>query len=360
MTMETLGWSSFFVRQFEAYESAGMVPARVAARGRNSFLLYAPTGEIWGEIAGKLRHQGEGALPVCGDWVAVELLPGGGEGVIQAVLERRSRFSRKQARDRTEEQIVAANIDIAFIVCGLDGNFNPRRIERYMLLASEGGAVPVVVLNKSDLCSAVDARVEEVAALMPGSRVIAISALDNRGIDVLRSCLVAGQTAVLLGSSGVGKSTIVNRLLGSERQRVQDVIPGRERGRHTTSMRELICLPGGGLIIDTPGMRELQLWAGDDGLASVFRDVEDLAVRCRFRNCSHGADRGCVVRQAVREGDLAAERLESYLKLQREVEYLQSKLEHSAGWVEKQRWRNGIGKAGLDIRRRSKSRQRYW
>jgi ribosome biogenesis GTPase len=255
---------------------------------------------------------------------------------------------------------VAANIDTAFIVCGLDGDFNLRRIERYILLASESGAVPVIVLNKSDLCGAVGARTGETAALMRGIRVIAISALENRGIDVLRSCFGAGETAVLLGSSGVGKSTIVNRLLGSERQRVQEVISGRQRGRHTTTMRELICLPGGALIIDTPGMRELRIWADGDGLCSVFRDVEDLAVHCRFRDCRHGPDHGCAVRQAVRDGDLPAKRLESYLKLQRELEYLESKLEHSAGWIEKQRWRSGMGKTGLDARRRSKSRQRYW
>jgi ribosome biogenesis GTPase len=362
MILETLGWNSFFARQFETYESAGMVPARVAARGRSTFLLYTAAGEIWGEIAGRLRLHAEcgGDLPVCGDWAAVQPLHGEGKAVIHAVLDRKSRFSRKHAGDRTEEQIVAANIDTAFIVCGLDGDFNPRRIERYLLLACESGAVPVIVLNKSDLCDWVEERTGEAAALLPGVGVITTSALENRGIDALRNSFGPGETAVLLGSSGVGKSTLVNRLLGSERQRVQEVVPGRQRGRHTTTLRELIRVPGGGLIIDTPGMRELQIWAAEDGVSAVFRDVEDLALRCRFRDCRHGPEHGCALRKAVQDGELPPGRLESYLKLQREVEYLESRLEHSAGWIEKQRWRKTMGKTGLEIRRRSKSRQRYW
>jgi ribosome biogenesis GTPase len=222
-----------------------------------------------------------------------------------------------------EEQVVAANVDVVFLVTGLDGNFNLRRIERYLTEAWSSGAQPVILLNKADLCEDVPARVKAVQSVAPGARVHAVSATMDEGVDVVRSYLAPGRTMAFLGSSGVGKSTIINRLLGEDRQEVQSVSNAVGKGRHTTTSRSLLVHPDGGMIIDTPGMRELQLWASEDDVEQSFTDIELLADRCRFTDCTHMAEPGCAVLAAVDDGSLDEERYRSYMKLQREVQRLQ-------------------------------------
>ena len=254
-------------------------------------------------------------------------------------LPRRSRFSRRAAGDPTEEQIVAANVDTVFLVSGLDGDFNPRRIERYVFVAMESGAAPVVVLNKADLVQDRDARVAEVRALAPDVPVHAVSCRNPDTLDVLRHYLTLGHTGALLGSSGVGKSTIVNRLIGRDLLPTRDVRESDSRGRHTSTARQLVPLPGGGLLIDTPGMRELQLWDSGEGMIGTFGDIEELAASCRFRDCRHRQEPGCAVRAGVAGGALSPGRLESYHKLQDEQAHQAHQIDQRAQLDEKRRTR---------------------
>lgn len=314
-----LGWRPSldeFLAPYAQHYQAG----RVAVEQRGQYTLYTEHGEIQAAVAGKLIHHAGGRedYPAVGDWVIVPRSQGEKMTVIHGILPRTSRFTRKAAGDTSEEQIVAANIDRVFLCMGLDGDFNLRRLERYLVVAWESGALPVVVLTKADLCPDPEARIRHAASVAAGAELLAVSSYDGRGIDRLREYFTAGVTGVLLGSSGVGKSSLVNVLLGWERQTVQEVRVSDSRGRHTTTYRELIVLPGGGLLIDTPGMRELGILEAQDGLATAFTEVEAWARNCRFRNCRHGREPGCAVRAAIEEGVLAPERLESYARLQRE------------------------------------------
>jgi ribosome biogenesis GTPase len=303
----------------------------VSREHRGLYRVLTDVGELVASVAGRLRldARGRSDLPAVGDWVALK-----GEAtaraVVQAVVPRRSAFVRRAAGDETTEQVVAANVDSVLLVSGLDHDFNPRRIERYVLLAWESGARPVVVLNKADLCDDVEACRREIEQIAPGVDVHAVSARDLSSLSVLQPYLGAGRTVALLGSSGVGKSTLLNRLLGSEVQATRAVRPHDQRGRHTTSERHLFVLPGGALAIDTPGMRELQLWESGGGLAATFDDVNSLAPVCRFRDCTHEAEPGCAVRAAVAEGRLAADRLESFHKLRGELRHLERKQDERA------------------------------
>jgi len=276
-------------------------------------------GELLARVSGRLRHRAESRpdYPAVGDWVVVAPVADS-DARIHAVLPRFSRFSRRAAGDTTEEQIVAANIDIVFLVGGLDGDFNPRRIERYLVVAWESGATPVVVLNKADLVEDPSRHVADVEAVAPGVRVHAVSAKRPESIEVLRQYVAAGRTAALLGSSGVGKSTIANRLVGHDLLRTQDVRITDSRGRHTSTSRQMVLLEGGGILIDTPGMRELQLWDSGEALGDAFADIEELAASCRFRDCRHLREPGCAVRAAAASGELPAVRLESFHKLEAE------------------------------------------
>jgi ribosome biogenesis GTPase / thiamine phosphate phosphatase len=264
-----------------------------------------------------------------GDWVrAVPGAPGTGRAVIHDVLPRRSRIARRAAGNATEEQVLAANVDIAFLVSSLNRDLSPRRLARYVTLARNGGVTPVIVLAKADLCMDPDAAVTEVAAAIPGVAVHAMSVWQGHGLEALAPYLSPRTTCVLLGSSGVGKSTIVNHLLGTEALRVSPIREGDDRGRHTTTRRELLRLPGGALLIDTPGLRELQLWSGSDedgGLEEAFSDITSLARRCRFTDCQHQAEPGCAVKAAVAAGALEPGRLASHAKLQRELAFLERK-----------------------------------
>jgi ribosome biogenesis GTPase / thiamine phosphate phosphatase len=293
---------------------------RVALSQRDQYKLLTETEELSAEPSGALwfRAADAASMPVVGDWVAARVV-GPAQALVEAVLPRRTCFSRRAAGRREERQALAANIDLVFLVCGLDGDFNVRRLERYLTLAVESGARPVVVLNKADLCDEVAGRMREAAEVSGGAPVVAVTTVGTPGVDALREFLAAGQTVALLGSSGVGKSTLVNALLGEERLRTGAVRDSDGKGRHTTSHRELIPLPQGGALIDTPGMRELQLWAGAESVDQAFDEIAATALACRFGDCRHHGEPGCAVRRALDAGEIPLERWESYEKLLREA-----------------------------------------
>lgn len=323
MDLARLGWNEFFAGAFASLRGGDLAVARVAIQHRGYYLLYTPEGEREGKITGRMHFHARGAhdLPVVGDWVVVRLRHGEKAATIVNVLPRKSAFARRGAGKRSDQQVVAANADVLFLVSGLDAEFNLRRIERYLMLAMESGARPVLLLNKMDLCDSPKEWIAEASAVAQGIPIHALSAKQGEGIDAVRSYITPGMTCAFLGSSGVGKSTIINRLLGREYLETREVREADNRGRHTTAYRELILLPAGGLVIDTPGMRELQLPQGSEGLLAAFDDITNLASECKFRDCQHLSEPGCAVRAALEEGVLDAGRYESYLKLQEEIAY---------------------------------------
>lgn len=340
-TLDDLGWDSFFASQLGPQDCEPFAPARVAEEQKNSFRLWSANGEWLGELSGKMLHAAveREDLPVVGDWVVARPRPGGGRATIHRVLARRSKFSRKVAGKRTTEQILAANIDIAFIVTSLNRDLNPRRIERYLTLAWESGARPVVLLSKADLCPEPDRGVAEVGAVAAGVPVHALSALSGEGLDKIHLFLGRGQTGVLLGSSGVGKSTLINRLMGRNVLPARPIRESDDRGRHTTTSRQLLLLPHSGMIIDTPGLREIQLWQADTGLDHSFGDIRALAERCRFTDCRHQTEPECAVLEALNEGSLDPQRLESYRKLQKELAHLSVRQDVWLQQEQKKKWK---------------------
>jgi ribosome biogenesis GTPase len=332
LTLAGLGWKDHFAQAFLEHAAPGVVPGRVALEHNHVYRVMTEGGEYLAESTGRLKHRAEGRheLPAVGDWVALRLDPAGGRSQITAVLPRLGKFSRKRAGEWTEEQVVAANIDTVFLVSGLDGDFNPRRIERYLLLARHSAARPVVILNKTDLADDVPEAIALIGELAPDVPVIAVSAADGRGFEALRDYLGDGQTVALLGSSGVGKSSIVNRLVGEAVLPTRAVRESDSRGRHASVHRQLIALPGGGLVIDTPGMRELQLWGVDEGLSGTFDDVDALGAACRFRDCHHRQEPGCAVKNAVEAGTLDSARYENFIKLQDERDVMAKRQDERA------------------------------
>lgn len=337
--LASLGWNSFFEEAFSSYREQKLYPARVAIQHKNYYVLYSTMGELRGEVTGKMEYfaGGPSDLPAVGDWVVIDARPREGSATIVDLLPRRTRFSRKVPGPKPQEQILAANIDTAFIVSGLDAEFNLRRIERYLVLVAESGADPVLVFNKTDLSADPKTITGEIRKISGDHPVVFISAWKNEGLDELAGFLQPGGTGALLGSSGVGKTTIVNRLLGSDERRIQPVREHDSRGRHTTSYRELIPLPSGGLLIDTPGLRELQLGGVVSGVGEAFQDIEDLAQLCKFRDCSHETEPGCAVRVAIETGKLDAKRYGNYRKLLRELAYENRKHDAAAQRQEKER-----------------------
>lgn len=319
-SLQDLGWCEFFEKQCRQKQIAGLLRARVSEENRGVYKVISESGARWAELRGKLRHEAASRemLPAVGDWVLVKEHES--RSIIHIIFERRSKFSRKTAGKKAEEQIVAANVDTVLLVSSLNREFNARRIERYLTLAWESGARPIVVLNKSDLCENVAAlRVETEGAAM-GVQIVVASIVSGDGIRELREIVRTGGTTTLLGSSGVGKSSLINAVLGREIQTTKEVREGDDRGRHTTTSRQLIVVSGGGVLLDTPGMRELQLWDASEGLERAFADVQELAQGCKFRDCSHKDEPCCAVREAMDE-----ERLANYHKLQREEAFLESK-----------------------------------
>ncbi|MDX6399199.1 MAG: ribosome biosis GTPase / thiamine phosphate phosphatase [Gaiellaceae bacterium] len=343
-----LGWTDSHTTDFEPHAAAGYLPARVAAQHRGVYVLFSELGELRADMAGRLSHEaaGAGELPAVGDWVAIAARPDEGAATIHAVLPRRTKFSRKVALGASEEQVLAANVDTVFLLTSLNEDFNLRRLERYITMAWESGAQPVIVLTKTDLDPDYELRVREVEAIAFGVPVYAISNLTGAGLDLVRTHIVPGQTIALLGSSGVGKSTLVNTLAGEELLATQEIREDDGEGRHTTTHRQLVLLPGGGLVLDTPGLRELQLWESADGLAETFGDVEALAANCRFTDCAHASEPDCAVQAALADGTLPPERWESYEKLQRELAHLERRLDKRLQADERKRW----AKAGAEGR----------
>lgn len=321
------GWGPFFRDALAAYVAASgreRGPAdevgRVAAEHQGGLLVRLGGGERAATVAGRLRRAiklGEAQRPAVGDWVIAEVPPDGAAS-IRATLPRRSRLSRKASGHEAAEQVLAANVDVAFLVSALGRDLNPRRLERYLALILEGGAEPVVLLTKSDTCADPAPAVEAIHAVAPAVPVHVLSSVTGQGLDALDAYFEGNRTAVLLGSSGVGKSTLLNRLLGAEVQAVGEVRDDG-KGRHTTTHRQLCRRPAGGLVIDTPGMREIGLWDAEAGLLGAFADVEAVATTCRFSDCRHEGEPGCAVAAAVASGALAAERVQSYRALSDEV-----------------------------------------
>jgi ribosome biogenesis GTPase len=336
-----LGWDAAWAETFVPFAARGHRPARVVAVHRETSIVRDDAGDRPATVSGAFRFEALAVsdFPTVGDWVALD-----GGAVIAAVLPRRSVFKR-MAADGTrrgggldDEQIMASNVDVALLVAGLDNDFNLRRIERYLAVAWSSAVTPVVVLNKSDLADDVDGRLVAVEAVAPGVATVAVSAWTGAGLDELRAHLLPGMTAAILGSSGVGKSTLVNALLGEDRQKTADVRESDSRGRHTTTHRELFELPGGSLLVDTPGIRALEVLGAEDGVESAFDDVADLAAACRFSDCRHNGEPGCAVRAAIADGRLDEDRLESHQKLERELAHAarqgdpRARAEHRRMW----------------------------
>jgi ribosome biogenesis GTPase len=317
----SLGFGPFFEEQLQSSEGRAVIPARIAAEHRGSYEVWSDAGSGRAQLAGRLRSEFEqSGLPGVGDWVIVKDAPGpDAPTIIERVLARRTVFSRGAAGREARAQVVAANVDLVFAVCGLDADFNLRRIERYLARIWASGAQPTVILNKADLCHDFERHTAEVRSHCRGVPIHVTSALRAEGIEAVRADIRHGMTAALVGSSGAGKSTLVNALLGEQRVHTGEVRASDGRGCHITTHRQLVLLPGSGLLLDTPGMRELRL-VDDDGLGTVFGDIEALAGRCRYRDCRHDTEPGCAVKEAVASGRLDAERLAHFRKLEREAQ----------------------------------------
>jgi ribosome biogenesis GTPase / thiamine phosphate phosphatase len=319
--LSALGFGPFFAQQLQPAGSDEVIPARIAAERRGAYEVWSATGSGRAQLAGRLRLElGDAGAPGVGDWVVVKDAPRQDcTTVIERVLDRRTVFTRGAAGREARVQVVAANVDLVFAVCGLDADFNVRRIQRYLARIWASGAEPAVILNKADLCDDLAGQISEVERHCPGVPVHVTSALHAEGIEAVRACIRGGTTVALVGSSGAGKSTLVNALVGEERMRTGEVRASDGRGCHVTTHRQLVLLRGGGLLLDTPGMRELQI-LDRDGIDTVFGDIAALTSRCRFRDCRHDTEPGCAVKEAVRSGALDADRFESYRKLEREAQ----------------------------------------
>jgi ribosome biogenesis GTPase len=338
----SLGWGDDFETSLSPWAQKGLEPARVILVYRKQLKVLSRRGEHWARTGGRLLHKAESVedFPAVGDWVAARL-PDEGEALVQAVLPRRSVVVRKVAGHQHAPQVIAANIDFLLLVMGLDMDFNLRRLERYLTLSWESRAKPVVVLNKADVCDDLPFFLDETKAVAGEAPVHVVSALDGQGLDALSAYVGFGKTTAFLGSSGVGKTTLVNRLVGGE-ARLTGELKDDGKGKHTTTTRELVVLPGGGALIDNPGLREVQLWEADEGLSKAFDDIEALAAGCRFNDCRHLEEPGCAVQAALAEGTLPDDRYDAWRTLQRELE---SRLKPQRGAPEtKRRERVGHGK----------------
>lgn len=345
--LKKLGWNAFFGAGFREY-AIGHEPGRVSGVNKNVCKALTKDGEVKARVAGRLRQ--EGMYPAVGDWVALAR-DESGTYTIKAILPRKSKISRKDAGRVTGEQVIVTNIDAAFIMTSLNKDLNLRRLERYLAIVRQSGAEPVIVLSKADICADIDASVRAVMEIATDVPVYAISATLKTGIEQLSPYLREGRSVALLGSSGVGKSTLINALEGVERQKVADIREDDSRGRHTTTARELIILASGGVIVDNPGMRELQLWDADEGLQSTFADIEALGAQCRFSDCRHETEPGCAIRKALQDGTLSEIRLESYRKLQRELLAIERKKNPELMAAERKKWKK-LGHMGKEIQMR--------
>ncbi len=347
MNLEAIGWGEPFASAFEPYRAKQLAPGRIASSLRGAYLVWTEEGEVEAPARAKLIRGGTETRPCTGDWVALRT----DSPLIEATLPRRTKLSRKAPGEPTVEQILAANIDTVFIVAGLDRDYNPRRIERYMAIAWDSGARPVVVLNKADLCADTEGRVAETRALAGDADVVLASAHTGDGIQALKERLRPARTAVFIGSSGVGKSALTNVLLGYDLRAVAATRDADGRGRHTTVGRELILAPQGWLLMDLPGIREVQAW-GDTGLEEAFDDVEELIAACRFSDCKHGGEPGCAVREALADGALDRARYRNYLAVQQERATLARRRAEREGMESNRRLRQSRNKPRKPSKRR--------
>ena len=337
--LATYGWNSYFAQHLGADDC---IPVRVLSEQRGRYWAVSASGELPVELSGRLRFDAAGPheLPAVGDWLAVRLSSDGRMGLAVRVLPRKSVIARGTVGRPTQEQILAANVDTAFLVTTVDRDFNPRRMERYLSMIWNGGARPVILINKVDLCPEHAGLMAQASLAFPGVDIHALSALHGRGLDTLREYLKPARTSVMLGSSGVGKSTLLNRLIGQDLQKLGEIRTADQRGRHTTSSRQMFLLPNGGLLIDTPGLRELRLWDAAPGLSRTFADIEALSARCRFRDCRHTDEPGCAVLEAVREDRLDRSHYDNYLKLLKEQDYQNRREDPAMKANAKRRWKS--------------------
>lgn len=321
-----LGWNEGFQNEYDMFKENYEV-GRVSVEYKNLYRIYTQNGEVYGTISGKMIYNAETRedYPAVGDWVVLSPGEDGDKRIIQGILNRKSKFVRKYAGKSRDEQIIAANIDTAFICMSLNQNFNLRRLERYITMAWDSGAFPVILLTKADLCDNISELLMETQNSAPGIDIISVSSFLKTGIEELRKYIKKGNTVAFIGSSGVGKSTIINELLGEYRQTTKEISESEDRGRHTTTNRELMLLPGGGILIDTPGMRELHITDVKDSIDTTFLDIETLAAECRFPDCRHDSEPGCAVKKAIEQGVLHQERYQSYIKLKKESEFMERK-----------------------------------
>lgn len=341
----TAGWNEFFRNNFTEFASAGYFPARVISEHRESYIIFSDSGEAEAQVTGKFMFTADtpSNYPKTGDWVAVSFTGEDSPALIHAVLARQTVFSRKTAGIKAERQILAANVDTAFIVQGLDDNYNPMRLTRFVTALSDTGIKPVIILNKSDLNPQSIALADETRLLFPGTDTLCLSALTGSGISEIEAYLKPGATCVFTGSSGVGKSTIINSLLGVSEIETNEVSQKGSRGRHTTTARQLYFLKSGAMMIDTPGIRELSLWT-ENGSASGIPLIDKFAAECRYRDCSHENEPGCGVLAAHERGEIPEEILKSFAKLKKEAQYLLSKIDENAG-VQRKKKEKQLGRA---------------
>ena len=356
MDLRELGWDEVFAEAARAV-SAELEPARVALVFRGGYEVWCESGEYLGQVSGRFRHKAASKAenPVTGDFVLVENFPDESKAMIHAVLPRRTKLSRTMAGRAVEEQVLAANVDSVFIALSCAAQLRLRTIERYLTVVRESGAQPVLLLTKGDLCEDVPAKLEIAHEVAGDAPVIPVSSITGIGVEEVRRFIARGKTVAVVGPSGVGKSTLINSLYGEQ---VMHTIPVRDddqKGRHTTTEREMILLPEGGLIIDTPGLREIQLWEGDEGLADAFPEIAELAASCRFTDCQHETEPGCAVIDAARRGKLPADRLEGYRKLGREVQHFEAR--HDVRLQNEQRKKAKQLTRGLRTRLREKGRE---
>ena len=351
ITLETLCWTDELEQSFAEYRRNGLLPARVAVEDKHHYVLFNANEPLIGKISGKFLHQSKttAELPKVGDWVAFSLVPNEDKAIIHHVLPRRTKLSRKVVGRETQEQVLVTNVDIAFVVQALDRSFNSALIQRHLAMVIEGGVKPVVVLNKADLCDDILAKLATVESIADQAPVIVVSAKTGRAMDSLTHLVRPGQTVVFVGKSGVGKSSLINHIYGEDVLPTTEVRESDAKGRHTTSWRELIVLPNGGLVIDTPGMREFQMWLSGETGEEAFADVEEIATRCHFRSCSHTTEKRCAVLAAVEKSELTRERYDSYVKLKRELSFL-NQAAHRRNYIENKRQTKATQRA-LDHRK---------
>ncbi len=343
--LQTYGWNTIYEEDWKVRNTEpkllNCVPGRITLEHKRMYRVITETGEWLSVCSGALQHEAVDRkdFPAIGDWVAVEKMPGEDRGIIHSLLPRTSIFSRKAAGTSITEQIIAVNVDIVFLVMSMNQDFNERRLERYLVATYDSGATPVVVLTKSDVCENPSTYVDAAKAIALGADVIAVSSVTGEGIDELTPLIENGKTATLLGSSGVGKSSLTNSICGTATMAVQTIRENDAKGRHTTTHRELVVIPTGGVLIDTPGMREFQLWENNDSLESGFKDIESLMSLCKFNDCQHQNEPGCAIQQALDDGTLPLERYTSYKKLQKELAYLNRKMDRAAQSAERNKWK---------------------